>query len=276
MVMSVNTNTSAMVALQNLTSTTKDLEVTQNRISTGLKVQGARDNSAIYAIAQNMRGDIGALGSVQQSVARAISTVDVAMAAGEAISDLLIQMKEKAVAANDTSIDSTSRAAINEDFRSLIDQIQTIIDNSSFDGANLLDGSQSPGIAVIANPEADNTITVRTENMSVGGSIITLPASADVSSLSNAQVSLSMVNTSLTQVNAALARLGSASNQLDTHMTFLTKLGDQLTAGVGNLVDADLATESAKLQALQVKQQLGTQALSIANQAPQSILALFG
>ncbi len=275
MVMSVNTNKSAMIALQNLTGTNRELEMTQNRISTGLKVASAKDNSAIFAIAQNMRGDIGALASVQQSIARATSVIDVSLAAGEAVSDLLIQMKEKVIAANDRSIDSASRSALNEDFQAIRDQITTIIDNATFDGTNLVDGSLSNGMTVLANAEATNTISIATENMSVGGSIVTVTASADVSTLSGAQAALTLVENSLVNVNAALARLGSLANQLDTHTVFLSKLEDQLTAGVGNLVDADLATESARLQALQVKQQLGGQSLSIANQAPQAILSLF-
>ncbi len=276
MVMSVNTNASAMIALQNLNATSKDLEVVQHRISTGMKVAGAKDNSSVYAIAQNMRGDIGSLGAVQQSIARATSIVDVSLAAGESVSDLLIQMKEKAVAASDMSIDTASRSAINEDFRALLDQISTIIDNAAFDGANLLDGSLSAGVSVLASADAANTITVNTENMSAGGSIVTITTTATITSVSLAQAAITAVDTSLANVNAALARLGSASNQLETHSTFLTNLGDQLNKGVGNLVDADLAVESARLQALQVKQQLGTQSLSIANQAPQAILSLFG
>ncbi len=275
MVMSVNTNKSAMVALQNLTSTNRTLETTQNRISTGLKVAGAKDNSSVYAIAQNMRGDIGALGAVQQSISRGVSIIDVGMAAGEAVSDLLIQMKEKVVAASDVSIDSASRSALNEDFMALRDQIATIIDNAAFDGANIVDGTMSSGLTVLANAEADNSISVSTENMSIGGSIITITMSSSIDSLSAAQSTLTSLDASMENVNAALARLGSSGNQLETHSIFLSKLQDQLNAGVGNIVDADLAVESAKLQALQVKQQLGGQALSIANQAPQAILSLF-
>jgi flagellin len=275
MVVSVNTNTGAMVALQHLNATNRSLESVQKRITTGLQVNGAKDNSSIYAIAQNMRGDIKALTAVNQSIARATSITDVAMAAGEAISDLLVEMKAKAVAANDASQDTNARAAIDEDFKSLMSQINSIIQNSDFDGANLLDGSLTSGISVLANANATNAITVSGEDLSAGGSIITLPASASVMTMTNASINLSLVNASLSNVNSALARIGSASKKLETHMIFVSKLQDALTSGVGNLVDADLAKESARLQALQVKQQLGVQALSIANQAPNIILSLF-
>ncbi len=275
MVVSVNTNTGAMIALQNLNATSRQLDFVQNRINTGLQVNGAKDNSSIYAIAQNMRGDIKALTAVSQSVARSISITDVAMAAGESISDLLVEMKAKTVAANDPSLDANSRAAIDEDFGSLLSQIKTIIANSDFDGANLLNGSLTTGLSVLANADATNSITVLAQNMSVSGAIITLSATASVLTITNAAINLSLVNTSLANVNSALARIGSAAKKLETHGIFVSKLQDALTGGVGNLVDADLAKESAKLQALQVKQQLGVQALSIANQRPQMVLSLF-
>ncbi len=275
MSMSVNTNKSAMLALQNLTKTNMDMNVVQNRINTGLKVGGAKDNSSVYAIAQNMRGDVGALNAVMQSVSRASSITDVALAAGETISDLLVEMKERTVAANDASLDTASRNAINEDFQALLRQINTITTNAGFDGANLINGSLTNGLTVLADADASNTLTVGTESMSLGGSIITMSAGTTVSTKATASVALAQINTSLTNVNAALARLGSMGKQLEAHNSFLGKLQDQFTAGIGNLVDADLAVESARLQSLQVKQQLGIQALSIANQQPQSILSLF-
>jgi flagellin len=273
--MSVNTNVGAMVALQALNATNKSLDIAQNRINTGLKVAGAEDNAAVFAIAQNMRADVSAIGAVMQSVNRAISFTDVALAAGETISDLLVQMKEKVVAANDPSIDTTSRDALNEDFQALLDQVRTVVENAKFDGANLLDGSVT-SIAILADADATSTITINAEIMSLSGSIITLASTSNLSTITAAAGVLSTLNVSLTNVNAALARLGSTAKKLDTHLTFVSKLEDSVTAGIGNLVDADLADESAKLQALQVKQQLGVQALQIANARPNIILSLFG
>jgi flagellin len=275
MPMSVNTNVGAMIALQNLTATNKALDTAQNRVNTGLKVAGAEDNAAVFAIAQNMRADVSAIGAVIQSVNRAISFTDVALAAGETISDLLVQMKEKVVAANDPSIDTTSRDALNEDFQALLDQVRTVVENAKFDGANLLDGSVT-SIAILADADATSTITINAQVMTLSGSIITLASTSNLSTITSAAAVLSTLDTSLTNVNAALARLGSTSKKLDTHLVFVSKLEDSLSAGIGNLVDADLADESAKLQALQVKQQLGVQALQIANARPNIILSLFG
>lgn len=275
MAVSVNTNVGAMIALQNLNATGRDLERVQDRISTGLRVGNAKDNAAIYSIAQNMRGDVGAMNAVTMSLNRAASITDVALAAGESISDLLVEMKEKAIAANDASIDTNARRALDEDFRSLRSQIQTIVQNAQFDGANVLNGSLTAGIEFLADADATNSITLVPENMSIGGSIITLAATSSVTTLAASSASLALVNASLQNVNTALARLGSIGKKFDAHLTFVGKLQDSFEGGIGNLVDADLAEESAKLQALQVKQQLGTQALSIANAAPQAILSLF-
>lgn len=274
MSMSVNTNVTAMLALQNLNATSRMLDDTQMRINTGLKVNGAEDNAAIYAIAQNMRADVSALNAVSQSVSRAISIIDVSLAAGETISDLLVQMKEKVVAANDPSLDTSSRDAYNEDFQAMLEQLQSVVANAEFDGANLLDGSIT-SISILADADASVSITLQAENMNVSGSIITLASTANLSTLTAAASALTELNTSLANVNASLARIGSTAKKLETHLVFLSKLEDALQAGIGNLVDADLADESAKLQALQVKQQLGVQALSIANSRPQILLSLF-
>lgn len=275
MTLSVNTNVAAMIALQNLNGTTRDLEVTQNRVSTGLKVTGAKDNAAVYAIAQGMRADIGAFSAVSSSLNRAKSITDVALAAGESISDLLVQMKEKVIAANDASIDTVARQALNEDFKSIRSQIATIVTNAKFDGANLINGSLTSGIEMLADADATSAITLIPENMTVGGSIITIQNSTNLLTLASSSTALSLINASLQNTNSALARIGSIGKKVDSHIVFVGKLADALVGGVGNLVDADMATESAKLQALQIKQQLGAQAVSIANSAPQIILSLF-
>ncbi|MGY6531705.1 flagellin [Glycocaulis sp.] len=276
MALSVQTNVSAMIALQNLNKTNSDLQTTQNRINTGLRISGAKDNSSVFAVAQSMRADIGALGSVKTSLDRAVSIGDVAIAAGESISDLLIEMREKATAAMDPSIDSFARAAYDSDFKALINQIQVILENAAFDGANLLNGSISNGIAFLADADAARTVTLNTQDMNFSGAIITLSGTASLGTVALAAAAVSFVNASLDNVNAALARLGSDLKKMEAHRSFIGKLTDSLTAGVGNLVDADLAKESAQLTALQVKQQLGVQALSIANSEPQIILSLFG
>ncbi|MDE1937478.1 MAG: flagellin [Alphaproteobacteria bacterium] len=272
--LSVNTNPSAMTALQYLNQTQAALAQTQTAINTGLKVSSAKDNGAVYAIAQNMRGDVAGYAAVTDSLNRGMSTVDVAMSAGQSISDLLIQMKQKALAASDTSLDTASRQAMNQDFTALRDQITTIVKNAVFNGFNMVNGTTKV-ITALASSDGTRRITVSTQNMSLSGSIVTLKSTGTISTAAKASTMVATVQTSLTNVNAALAKLSSGSKKFSIQISFAQQLSDTLTAGIGNLVDANMAQESAMLTSLQTKQQLGVQALSIANQAPQSILSLF-
>jgi flagellin len=271
---SVNTNVGAMIALQNLNATNMELSQTQSRINTGKKVSSAKDNGAIWAIAQTQRGTSLSLNAVKDSLDRSRSTLDVAMAAGESVSDLLLQMKEKALAASDTTLDSTSRSALNEDFKALRDQISKAVTNADFNGTNLIK-TGATAIAALANADGSSKITVAAEVMALGGTIVTVAAAGSIGTSTLAAAMITTVSTSITNTGAALARLGTKSKALDSHATFVGKLQDSLDAGVGNLVDADLAKESAKLQALQTKQQLGVQALSIANTSTQTLTRLF-
>lgn len=274
MALSVNTNAAAMVALQNLNKTNMDLSEVQTRINTGLRVAGAKDDGGIFAIAQRMRSQVAGYGVVKQSLDLATSTTDVALAAGEAISDLLVEMKEKALAASDVSLDTQSRTALNEDFKSLRDQVATIVSNAEFNGTNLINNSVT-SITALANSDGSNTIRISDENLSLGGGVVTLAAAASFATAGDASTIVTTIETSLDNLNQSLARLGTASKSLEVHNNFVTKLSDSLEKGIGALVDADLAKESARLQSLQTKQQLGVQALSIANQAPSTILSFF-
>ena len=165
--LSVNTNTGAMVALQYLDQTNAQLQTTQNAINSGLKVASAKDDGATYAIAQNMRGDVAGYSAVTDSINRGISSVDVALSAGQSISDLMIEMKQKALAASDDSMDTASRQALNEDFEALRDQITSIVNNAVFNGFNLIDGSATNGISVLASSDGSKRITVQGENLSL-------------------------------------------------------------------------------------------------------------
>ncbi|MBS0275770.1 MAG: flagellin [Proteobacteria bacterium] len=273
--LSVNTNTGAMVALQYLDQTNASLMTTQNAINSGLKVASAKDNGAVFAIAQNMRGDVAGYSAVTDSINRGTSSVDVALSAGQSISDLLIEMKSKALAASDSSLDTASRTALNEDFTALRDQIASVVSNAVFNGFNLIDGSSTKGISVLASSDGTKKITVGSQNMKLGGSIVTIASTGNINTQTAASTMVATVETSLRNVNSALAQLGAGSKKLSIQATFVQNLSNTLQTGIGNLVDADMATESAMLTSLQTKQQLGVQALSIANQSPQIALSLF-
>ena len=280
MTTSIHTNTSAMIALQNLNRTNDQLASTQSRVNTGLKVQGARDNAAVWAVAQGQRADRGSLEAVTTSLNRATSIADVTLAAGEQISDLLIELKGKATAASDESATLAMRTSYNDEFQSLLKSIQSFADNAIFDGSNILDGTATAGINFLASADGAETITLDRQDLTLTGlglAATTAPVAAapDLLTKPNADDALTRINAAISTSTARLAELGAQSKQIERHTTYVGKLSDALEAGIGNLVDADLAKESARLQALQVQQQLGVQALSIANQAPQTITSLF-
>ncbi len=271
---SVNTNAGALTALQYLAATQGALAKTQSAINSGLKVASARDDGAVFAIAQNQRGAVAGYQSVISSINNGTSSIDVALSAGQSISDLLIQLKQKALSAADASLDTASRQALNSDFTALRDQISTIVKNAVFNGFNLVDGSTKQ-ITALASADGSRRITTAAQNMSLSGSIVSLATTATISTQTKASTLVATIQTSLTNVNSALAKLSAGAAKFSIQATFAQNLSDTLTIGIGNLVDANMAQESASLQSLQVKQQLGIQALSIANQAPQTILGLF-
>lgn len=271
---SINTNVGALVALQNLNTTSNELKVTQGRISTGRNIDTAKDNGAIWAIAQGQRSESTSLNAVKDSLRRAQSVTDVALAAGATISDLLNGMKEKALAASDATLTTDSIKALNEDFKALRDQITKAVTNATFDGANLIK-SGGTSIAALASADGTSKITISAVSLALGGSTITVATTASFDTATAAGTLATTSATSITNLNAALAKVGTKAKYLDSYLTFVGKLQDSLDNGIGNLVDADLAKESARLQSLQAKQQLGVQSLSIANQSTAVLQNLF-
>jgi flagellin len=268
---SINTNNNALIALQNLNATSAQLSVVQQRISTGKKISSAKDNGAIWATAKNQSATADSLNAVKDSLQRGQSTIDVALAAGDTITDLLGKMKEKALAASDTSLNTASFNALQSDFNSLRDQITKAATNAKFNGVSIADGSTTK-LTFLANSDGSG-FTVNAKTLSLVG--LGLTAGSTFTTAAAAKTMITTISNALQTVTNKLASLGTSSTGLDTHLSFVGKLQDSLNAGVGNLVDADLAKESAKLQSLQTKQQLGIQALSIANASSSSILSLF-
>jgi flagellin len=281
MALSVNTNVGAMMALQTLGATNRSMDITQNRINTGLNVASTKDDSAKFTIAQQLRGDVGGLQAVTSSLNNAKSVTDVAVSGAEQISDILNKMKSKAVEAQDA--DTASLAKINSDYKAYKEQIENIISSSNFNGVNLLDSSGGSVSALMSlqggtGDDGDST-TWDPAKLDVSNAtldtLVTTVLAGELDSQANAATAQGQLETAFASVQTALSDLGSASRRIDDQLIFTSKLTDTIESGIGNLVDADLAKESANLQSLQVKQQLGVQALSIANQAPQTLLSLF-
>jgi len=281
MVMSVNTNGGALIALQNLNATNRSLETTQNRINTGLKVSGYKDNAAVFAIAQNLRADQSGLNAVKSSLDNATSILDVTLAAGEAVSDVLNQMKEKALAAADPSLDADSRTALYDDFKALKEQITTIVQNATFNGTNIIDAAANSngtqvGALVSAELKSGSAQTITVQGTDLEEKVVgEFTDVSGFSTVTNATSAVSAVDSAIDNLNTAMTAIGTGAKSISAQRVFTDKLADAIETGIGNLVDADMAKESALLQSLQVKQQLGIQALSIANQAPSVVLSLF-
>ncbi|GIU68116.1 flagellin [Candidatus Phycosocius spiralis] len=271
---SVNTNQGAMIALQTLNKTNAELDKTQNAVATGLKVASAKDNGALWAIGNKMRSDIGAYDRVRESTDRASAILDTGIAAGESIMELLNEMKGKALAGTQIGNSTGAQSALAADFVQLRNQITSIVANASFDGANMIAATPSDAVA-FGDTAGGNTITIAGASLALGGTIISVAGTNALTDTTTSTAALTATNNSITALGTQLATWGAGAKRLDIHKAFITKLQDALTEGVGSIVDADLAKESAKLTALQTKQQLGVQALSIANSATKTVMSLF-
>jgi flagellin len=280
---SINTNAGALIALQNLNATSRDLNVTQNRVNTGLKVSSAKDNGAIFAIATNQRAEMGALDAVKNSMQRGQSIVDVALAAGETVVKALEEQKSLAVAISNATGDALK--AYVTDYNALGAEITKALAGATFDGVNLWTDTTAAGANISVKTgtgTTDNfvlkggaTATTATAPASATALVIsnyTTPSAADITAM---QGLTTVVTGSITSFTSELGAMGTKSKSLERSLIFNNKIQDAVEVGIGNLVDADLAKESAKLTALQTKQQLGVQALGIANQSSSILLGLF-
>ncbi|WP_419317533.1 flagellin [Caulobacter sp. ErkDOM-E] len=272
---SVNTNTGAMIALQSLSAINREMSGTLRRISTGLAVSSAKDDPAVWAIAQTQRAESRSLDSVRDSLLRGRSITDVALSAGETVVDLMGKMKEKMLAAADTSLSTSSRVALNNDYLTLKRQIDRTVGNAEFGGVNLIASGTVGQVRALANADGSDTVDIDHVDLSTTGAALSgMPA--DLLAAPITGVEIKAMSTAMETVTSALARLGTGSFALESHQTFIDKLQDTLDTSVGRLVDADMARESTKLQALQIKQQLAIKSLAIANSGTSYLLTLFG
>ena len=304
---SIMTNVSAMTALQSLNNTNKQLANTQNQISTGFRVSSAQDNAAYWSIATTMRSDNSTLSTVKDALGLGAATIDVAYTGLNAAIDITKQIKDKLVAATQPGIDRTK---IQSEISQLQNQLQSVGDSSVFSGQNWLSVdsgatnynasksivasfSRSGNSVLIGTISIDTSATKLFDANDQSGILDTIDTTAnggvdysvktlDISSLSDSGNDLadlkqmaSYVDASIGKMTAAASDLGAVKQRTTMQQDFVGKLMDAISIGVGTLVDADMNQESTKLQALQVQQQLGVQALSIANQNNQSILSLF-
>jgi flagellin len=279
---SLLTNSAAMTALQTLNMTNKNMDITQSRISTGMRVSTAADNAAYWSIATTMRSDDKALGAVQDALGLGAATVDIAYTGMEQVIEIAKEIVAKVTAAGTPGVDLNK---IQSEIDQLTAQIGTIRDSANFNGVNWLDASSVPvsqeivtsftrsGASVVLQTVAFDTATsdidtIFADFLSVDVASFTDPAN-------DAGALLATLDTNLNAATNAATELGALKNRIGLQQDFVKALRDSIDRGIGQLVDADMNAESTRLQALQVQQQLGIQALSIANQNSQNILSLF-
>ena len=271
---SILTNNSAMVALQNLKQINQNLATTQNEISTGKKISRAQDNSAMWAISKVMESDVSGFKAVSSALALGESTVAVASTGAEKITDLLKEIKEKVVAATGENVDHSK---ISADVTELKNQVTSIIAASQFNGTNLLNDAGGD-ITILSSLDRDSSGTVTASNITVLSVDFTSNldlTSIDVTSAATAETSLAGIETLIQTAVDGAAELGASIKRIQSQNDFVSKIMDSMKSGIGSMVDADMEEASARLQALQVQQQLGVQSLGIANKAPQTLLSLF-
>lgn len=273
---SILTNNSAMVALQTLRGINSNLAKTQDEISTGKSIASAKDNAAVWAITKTMEADVDSFKSVGDSLALGQSTVGVARAASESVTDLLKEMKKLIISSQEENVDRTK---IQTDLTAMATEIGSIISAAQFNGLNLVNNSETAAVNVLASLDRASDGTVTTANIAITPqnltAVQTAVAAYDVTTAAGAATALAGIETQLQTSITAAANFGSVAKRIEIQSDFVKKLSDAMTSGIGALVDADMEEASARLQALQVQQQLATQSLSIANQAPQTLLSLF-
>ncbi len=294
---SINTNIGAQIALQSLNHTTTDLSKTQKRISTGYRVADASDDGGAYAVAEKVRSDVSALTSVNTQLGNTKGLIGVTQSALGDLSKSLITAKGLLVQIGDNSITSTQRDQYVATFKSLVQTVANTVDNATYNGQTLVGAARGAVVGTsktVINNESGSTSTItEADNSGLATSLAALIGTSFARSAGGVDTFSTVTSTAAqSAAQAALAvgagfdvaqtallnqvnQNGSDSNFIDHTITQNSAKIDSLNAGLGSLVDANLAQESANLQSLQIKQQLGTQSLSIANQAPQALLSLF-
>ena len=302
---SINTNIAAMTALQSLNQTNKELLVTQNRVSTGYRVADASDNAAYWSIATTMRGDRSSLSTVLDALGLGSATAEIAAKGIESAIEVAGKLKDKLLAARTPGVD---RSKIQSEIEELQSSLQSIVDGATFNGQNWLTGDSGAATTTRTlvssfSRAADGSIEIGTitvdlddtrlidSNGTASGILNTTATSGstsytilnlDISALTDDTADLDLiihmmetVDTAIDDMTDAATALGAVKTRIDIQKDFAKSLIDAIDTGVGQLVDADMNEESTRLQALQVRQQLGIQALGIANQSAQMIMRLF-
>ena len=271
---SVNTNLGAMTALQSLNRTNDALGVVQKRVSTGFRVADAKDDGGAFAVAQSVRGDVAGLTAANEQLGGLKGIIDVTLHGLNQVSTTMVELRTVLTRLADGTINTEQRDQYNQQYEQLRTQVERFIDDATYNGRTLLSTVAADGggdIATIRN-EVGSVLTIAAFDGAADFVVAAAPAD-DAAARTAITGDWTTVNSAL---NDALNRLGSDARYIDSQIGYNRDKLDAVEGGLGALIDADIAKEAARLQALQIRQQLGTQTLSITNQAPQALLSLFG
>lgn len=268
---SVNTNIGAQVALQSLNRTNADLNAVQKRISTGFRVNDAKDDGAAFAVAQAVRADVAGLTAANEQLGGVKGILDTSLSGLNKVSETMVKVRETLVRLADDTLNTDQRAQYEAQYTALRTQIQNFITDATYNGRTLLDNTTAT--LVTTRNEEGTTYTITA--VDGAGTLVVGAAPTTAAAAQTALGAGGNFETVQTAISNALNTFGNDSRYIDNQIAYNKDKVDALESGLGALIDADLAKESARLQSLQIRQQLGTQALSIANQAPQTLLSLF-
>lgn len=281
---SILTNNGAMVALQTLKSVNMDLEDTQEAVSTGKEIGSAKDNAAVWAISKTMEADVAGFEAIEEGLAVGEATVAVASAGAEQIVEKLTEMKELIVSAQSETADHST---IQNDIDSKVEQVAAIISAAQFNGANLLatdiDGGGATQLGVLASLDrvgagASGTITaveITVDTVDFESSLNLSTSLTSITDTASAASALAEIETYLQTAIAGAAALGADSARLADQSEFVGNLVDSMTLGISTMTDTNMEEASARLNALQTQQELAVQSLTIANEAPSTLMQLF-
>jgi flagellin len=271
---SVNTNIGAMTALQSLNRTNDALAAVQKRVSTGFRVADAKDDGGAFAVAQSVRGDVAGLTAANEQLGGLKGIIDVTLTSLGQVSKTMVEVRTVLTRLADGTINDEQRDQYEQQYDQLRTQIERFIDDATYNGRTLLstDSVAGGGDIVTIRNEQGTTLTLAAFDGATDFVVDTAPVDATA-----AQTAITGNWTDINKaINDALNRLGSDSRYVDSQIGYNSDKLDAIEGGLGALIDADIAKEAARLQALQIRQQLGTQTLSITNQAPQALISLFG
>jgi flagellin len=275
---SVHTNEGAMVALQSLNSTNTQLQAAQKQVSTGYRVADAFDDGATFAVAQKLRSDVGALTTANQQLGNVSGLVQTTVSGLTQISNLMNNMRDVLTNLASGNVQGDQRSAANVQYQQDMASIKSFVQDSVYDGSSLIKdigGTAGMGAVNVIRNEVGSTYSIGTFSGSALYAALTLSTTATATAVAALLTASGSFIQQLASVNKQLNIYGAANTYVTNQISFNSSKIDALNSGLGAMVDANLAQESATLQSLQIQQQLGQQALSMANQAPQSLLSLF-